>query len=282
MTSSTDARSIAQLLAHAVRQLDTPSARLDAEVLLAHALGQPRSHLHAWPDKVPAPAQQEQFEALLARRDSGEPVAYLTGQREFWSLPFTVTRDTLIPRPETETLVAQALSVIPRDIPVDIADLGTGSGAIALALAHERPQARILATDCSDAALAIARENAQQLGISNVEFVTGDWCGALGDRLFDLLVSNPPYIAERDQHLAEGDVHFEPRGALASGTDGMTALTAIAGHARHHLRDGGWLMLEHGYNQQVAVMGLLLSLGYRDISDHPDDAGLSRVVCGKR
>ena len=280
MSNSTERRTIAQLLTHATQQLDTTSARLDAEVLLAHALDKPRSHLHAWPDKVPAPDQQTRFAALLKRRISGEPVAYLTGQREFWSLALTVSRDTLIPRPETETLVAQALSVIARDSRIDIADLGTGSGAIALAIARERPRARILATDRSESALSIARANGQQLGIGNVEFVAGDWCDALGERQFDLLLSNPPYIAAQDRHLAEGDVRFEPRSALASGSDGMSALSTIASCARQHLRAGGWLMLEHGYDQQAAVMRLLKSLGYRDIADYPDDAGLSRVICG--
>ena len=280
MSNSTETRTIAQLLTHATQQLDTTSARLDAEVLLAHALDKSRSHLHAWPDRVPAPDQQTRFAALLKRRISGEPVAYLTGQREFWSLALMVTRDTLIPRPETETLVAQALSVFARDSRIDIADLGTGSGAIALAIASERPRARILATDHSESALAIARANARQLGIGNVEFVTGDWCDALGERQFDLLLSNPPYIAAQDRHLAEGDVRFEPRIALAAGSDGMSALSTIASCARQHLRTGGWLMLEHGYDQQTAVMRLLQSLGYRDVADYPDDAGLSRVVCG--
>ncbi len=281
MTSNTETLTVAQLLAHAAQRLDTTSARLDAEVLLAHALDRPRSHLYAWPDRVPGHGQRARFDALLARRISGEPVAYLTGQREFWSLPLTVTRDTLIPRPETETLVARALSAIPGDSGIDIADLGTGSGAIALAIARERPDARILATDRCSAALAVARANAQRLGIDNVDFVTGDWCEALGKRLFDLVVSNPPYIAEQDHHLAGGDVRFEPRAALASGSDGMTALTAIARCARHHLRSGGWLMLEHGYDQQAALTRLLRALGYRDIADYPDDAGLSRVICGR-
>jgi release factor glutamine methyltransferase len=282
MSSNTEPRTIAQLLVYAARQLDTPSAWLDAEVLLAHALERPRSHLRAWPERVPAAAQCAHFEALLARRAGGEPVAYLTGQREFWSLPLAVSRATLIPRPETETLVARALSVIPLDRMFEIADLGTGSGAVALAIASERPLARVRATDrCTDA-LAVARVNARRLGIGNVEFVAGDWCRALGGRQFDLLVSNPPYIAEQDRHLAAGDVRFEPYRALAAGRDSLADLKAIADCARRHLRDGGWLMLEHGYDQQAAVVALLESLGYREIADHPDDAGLSRVVCGRR
>jgi len=282
MNSPTDQPTIARLLASAARQLEATSARLDAEVLLAHALGRPRTHLHAWPETVPAPAQRARFEALLARRAGGEPVAYLVGQREFWSLPLAVTRDTLIPRPETETLVEQALAVISGAGRVAIADLGTGCGAIALALARERPAARVLATDRSGAALAVARANAQRLGIDNVEFACGDWCDALGSRRFDLVVSNPPYIAERDAHLGRGDVRFEPRSALAAGHDGMTDLTAIARGARRHLHSGGWLILEHGYDQQAALMRLLQSLDYREVTDHPDAAGHGRVACARR
>jgi len=281
MTSTTETRTIAQLLAHAAQRIGSSSARLDAEVLLAHVLDRPRSHLRAWPERVPEHGQRTLFEALLARRIGGEPVAYLTGQREFWSLPLAVSRATLIPRPETETLVAHALTAIPAGKHTDVADLGTGSGAVALAIARERPRARILATDCCSDALAVARANALRLGIDNVAFISGDWCNALGDRQFDLVVSNPPYIAEQDRHLAEGDVRFEPRSALAAGADGMTALTAIAHGARRHLRRGGWLMLEHGYDQQLALTRLLHSLGYRDITDHPDAAGLSRVICGR-
>jgi release factor glutamine methyltransferase len=282
MSRNTEPPTIAQLLAAASRQLETASARLDAEVLLAHALDKPRSHLHAWPDRVPAAAECARFEALLARRAGGEPVAYLTGEREFWSLSLAVTADTLIPRPETETLVARALSVIPDDTPVDVADLGTGSGAIALAIAHERPRTRILATDRSPAALAVARANARRLAIGTVEFTTGDWCGALGTRTFDVIVSNPPYIPSQDRHLAQGDVRFEPRRALAAGTDGMADLTAIARCAQRHLRSGGWLMLEHGHDQRAAVTRLLKALDYRDIAAYPDDAGLDRVACGRR
>jgi release factor glutamine methyltransferase len=282
MSSHTEPRTIAQLLAHAVRLLETDSARLDAEVLLAHALDKPRSHLHAWPERVPAPAERTRFETLLARRAGGVPVAYLTGTREFWSLTLGVGPATLIPRPETETLVSLALAAMPADVPLEVADLGTGSGAIALAIARERPQARVLATDRSTAALAIARANAQRLGIRNVGFAAGDWCAALGARNFDFIVSNPPYIREGDGHLAQGDVRFEPRSALAAGSDGLADLTAIARCAREHLRAGGWLMLEHGYDQQAAVQRLLAGLDYRDVTGHPDGSGIDRVVCGRR
>lgn len=282
MSSSTEPRTIAELLADALRQLDTDTARLDAEVLLAHALDKPRSHLHAWPDRVPDTAARTRFETLLARRAGGEPVAYLTGTREFWSLSLAVSPATLIPRPETEALVSLALTIIPADTPCDVADLGTGSGAIALAIAHERPRARVLATDRSVAALDIARANAHRLDIRNIGFAAGDWCEALDGQDFDLIVSNPPYIPAADRHLAQGDVRFEPRSALAAGSDGMADLAVIARCARQHLRAGGWLMLEHGYDQQAAVRGLLEGLGYRDVAGHPDESGLDRVVCGRR
>jgi release factor glutamine methyltransferase len=272
---------IAHLLAQATAMLNTDTARLDAEVLLAHVLDKPRSHLFAWPDNIPGDAQQQQFEQLLARRLAGEPVAHLTGEREFWSLPLKVTRDTLIPRPETETLVAQALAVIPAGNPLAIADLGTGSGAVALAIASERPDCRIVATDTSADALAVARSNAQRLGIGNIEFQQGDWCTALQET-FDLIVSNPPYIAALDPHLVTGDVRFEPRGALAAGEAGMDALATIAHCALAHLKDGGWLMMEHGYDQSDAARQLLESAGYRDIDDVSDEAGIGRVIRGRK
>ncbi len=272
---------IAHLLAQATVRLNTDTARLDAEVLLAHVLGKPRSHLFAWPDNIPGETRQQRFEQVLTRRLAGEPVAHLTGLREFWSLPLQVTRDTLIPRPETETLVAQALSMIPANSQLAIADLGTGSGAVALAIASERPDCRVVATDSSAAALAIARANTQRLHIDNIEFIQGDWCTALQDT-FDLIVSNPPYIAALDPHLETGDVRFEPRSALAAGETGMDALSAIAHCALAHLNEGGWLMMEHGYDQSHAARQLLESTGYRDVDDIRDDAGLDRVIRGRR
>jgi release factor glutamine methyltransferase len=281
MTSTGKPVTIAHLLAQATARLNTDTARLDAEVLLAHVLDKPRSHLFAWPDNIPGEAQQQCFEQVLARRLAGEPVAHLIGQREFWSLSLQVTRDTLIPRPETETLVAQALSMIPANSQFAVADLGTGSGAVALAIASERPDCRVVATDSSAAALAVARANTQHLHIDNVEFIQGDWCTALQDT-FDLIVSNPPYIAALDPHLETGDVRFEPRGALAAGETGMDALGAIAHCALAHLNKGGWLMMEHGYDQSDAARQLLESTGYRDVDDIRDDAGLDRVIRGRK
>jgi release factor glutamine methyltransferase len=282
MIRTAEPASIRQLLEQAIRLLATDSARLDAEVLLAQALGKARSHLHAWPEKVISEQQQQNFQQLLQARIKGEPVAYLTGQREFWSLPLTVTPDTLIPRPETETLVALALELIPADNSVQVADLGTGSGAIALAIARERPCCHVLATDISAAAIEAATANTQRLGVNNVEFRCGDWCKPLSDKHYDVIVSNPPYIRDTDPHLQQGDVRFEPRSALAAGPQGMDDLVKIAHCAGQHLRTDGWLVMEHGYDQGDRVTQLLMDCGYRNVTDHPDDAGVSRVIVGQR
>jgi release factor glutamine methyltransferase len=270
------------LLAKAATLLATDSSRLDAELLLACCLDKTRSYLYTWPEQVPSAAVRARFRELLARRAAGEPVAYLLGWREFWSLPLTVTPATLIPRPETETLVALALQRVPADAEADIADLGTGSGAIALAIARERPRCRIIATDISPAALAVAAANAQRHGLANVRCVAGDWCAALPDMPFDLIVSNPPYVAEHDTHLSRGDVRFEPRQALAAGPQGLDALQRIARCAFSRLRPHGWLLLEHGYDQVQAATRLLQTCGYESVHDHPDDAGQGRVIAGRR
>ena len=282
MKQASDPVSIKQLLEQATRLLQTESARLDAEVLLAHVLQQPRSHFHAWPEKLLPAKSREHFDQLLQRRLKGEPVAYLTGEREFWSLALSVTTDTLIPRPATETLVAQALRRIPADRPQLIADLGTGSGAIALAIARERPHCRIIATDIDAAAIETARLNAQRLDIHSIAFHTGDWCEPLTGMQFDIIVSNPPYIAEADPHLLSGDVRFEPRTALAAGPQGMDELRRIAHCAVNHLQAGGWLLMEHGYDQGVLARQLLEGTGFTEVIDYTDDAGLDRVIAGRR
>jgi len=282
MNKAAEPASIRQLLAQATERLSSDTARLDAEVLLAHTLGKMRSHLHAWPEKNLSAEQQLQFQQLLQARIRGEPVAYLTGQREFWSLPLRLTPATLIPRPETETLVALALEIIPVNRSALIADLGTGSGAIALAIAHERPLCHVLATDSSPAAIETATANARQLGINNIAFYHGDWCEPLAGRQCDIIVSNPPYIRNTDPHLQSGDVRFEPRSALAAGPEGMDDLEKIARCAGQHLRTNGWLLMEHGYDQGEQVTRLLEASGFQTVTDHADDAGLSRVVMGKR
>lgn len=236
--------------------------RADAEWLLLHALAQPRSWLFAHAADALAADVQQRFDALVERRATGEPVAYLTGRRGFWTLDLEVTTATLIPRPETELLVELALDRLPRDADARVADLGTGSGAIALAIASERPRAQVVATDASSDALAVAQRNAQRLGIGNVRFAHGDWSAPLERERFALIVSNPPYIEAADPHLAQGDLRFEPASALASGVDGLDDIRRIVTDARAHLEPGGWLLFEHGWNQGGAVRALLREAGY--------------------
>ena len=271
---------VRDLLAAASRRLG--GARLEAELLLAHALGVSRARLYAWPEHEPEPMQREAFDRLVAARERGEPIAYLTGRREFWSLDLAVTPDVLIPRHETELLVELALDRIARDRDVRVADLGTGSGAIALALARERPLARVTATDASAAALDVARRNAARLGIGNVAFAVGDWYAALGDARFDLIISNPPYIAAGDAHLAQGDLRFEPAAALASGADGLDAIRRIVADAPEHLADGGALLLEHGFDQSLRVRALLDAAGFQNVTSVSDNGGHERVTLGTK
>lgn len=271
------------LLADAADRLATTSetARLDAEILLAAALGRSRTYLLAWPEQVPNLEQTTRFNAWLERRLAGEPVAYLLGRREFWSLDLVVTADTLIPRPETELLVELALARLPMERPMAVADLGTGSGAIALALAVERPLARIVATDRSPAALAIARHNAERLGIRHLEFRAGDWCAPLAGERFDLIAANPPYVAVSDPRWRVGALRFEPPEALITEEEGLAALRAIINQAPAYLLPGGWLMLEHGYDQGEAVPALLRQRGFVEIADYCDAAGVSRCAGGR-
>jgi release factor glutamine methyltransferase len=258
------------------------TAALETEVLLAHVLATSRAHLHTWPEQRLDTAQQQGFFALVARRAAGEPLAYLTGRREFWSLDLHVNRHTLIPRPETERLVELALARLPQDREGRVADLGTGSGAIALALAAERPACRIIATDLSAEALVVARGNARRLGLDKVAFRHGDWFAPLQGECFDLIVANPPYIAEGDPHLAEGDLPAEPRHALVVGPDGLAMLAAIVREAAAHLQAQGWLLLEHGHDQSAAVAALLRTAGFRAVQTWHDHAGIERVTGGQR
>jgi len=273
-------------LAQALAQAHTLGlARIDAQLLLLHTVGRTgsdRAWLLAHDNDVLAPAQHTQFLALCQRRAAGEPVAYLTGRRGFWRFDLAVTPDTLIPRPETELLVERALERLPADRAVAIADLGTGSGAIALALAHERPRARVLATDASASALAVARANAQANALHNVAFRAGSWLDPLGDEAFDLIASNPPYIAEGDPHLGQGDLRFEPPMALSSGADGLDAIRTLAAGAPARLRPGGWLLLEHGWDQGPAVRALLAAAGFEVVATHRDLEQRDRVTLGRR
>lgn len=261
----------------AARLTGSDSPQLDAELLLGHVLGRDRSHLRAHPEAALDAAQTRRYARLVEDRRRGEPIAYLTGEREFWSLQLKVTPATLIPRPETELLVEQALRLIPTGSDWDILDLGTGSGAIALAIAKERPRCRITAVDISDAALAVARDNAHHLRISNVEFLQGDWFAPVADRRFHMIVSNPPYVGSGDPHLGEGDLRFEPKQALVSGSDGLQDIHRIVSEATAHLHPGGHLLLEHGYGQGAAVRASLQTMGFTRAYSMHDLAGHERI-----
>ncbi|HEY3731777.1 MAG TPA: peptide chain release factor N(5)-glutamine methyltransferase [Steroidobacteraceae bacterium] len=251
------------------------SARLDAELLLARALGRPRSHLAAHDDEPVEASSRGRYQTLLARRAQGEPLAYLTGEREFWSMSLAVNADVLIPRPETELAVERCLAL--RDAARSlIADLGTGSGAIALAMARERQRWRIIATDRCASALAIARLNAERCDIGNVEFRVGHWFEPLVELRFDLIVSNPPYIGAHDPALAL--LRYEPAGALVAGATGMEALRDIVAQASGHLRPGGWLVLEHGAEQAGELSVALVNAGFTRVRCHADLAGRDRTT----
>lgn len=268
--------------ASAALAASSSTPRLDAEVLVMHACGIDRSELITRHETILSDEQLNMLESLLDRRQRGEPVAYLTGTREFWSMEFNVTPATLIPRPETELLVEKALEHIPRDTEWAIADLGTGSGAIALAIAKERPRCRVMAIDHSPAALEVAKSNARKFRLTNIEFREGDWFEPLAGETFDMILSNPPYIRAGDPHLARGDVRFEPATALVSGADGLDAIRRIARHAREFLKPGGRLLFEHGWDQAEAIEALLRQHGYRDMVYHRDLAGHARVAACRR
>lgn len=258
------------------------AARLESEILLAHALGWSRARLRAHPDARIARDCARRFDRLVQRRRNGEPIAYLTGRREFWSLDLAVTPDTLIPRHETEHLVEAVLGVVAADEPATIADIGTGTGAVAVAIALERPRAFILCSDRSRAAVEVARANAARLGAGNVAFVAADACHALAPRRWSVIVSNPPYVASGDPHLTTGDVRFEPRDALVAGPAGLDMLETLARQAPARLACGGWLALEHGAEQGPAVRDLLLGVGLGSIETLRDLAGCERVTLGRR
>ncbi|HEX5057643.1 MAG TPA: peptide chain release factor N(5)-glutamine methyltransferase [Gammaproteobacteria bacterium] len=276
--------SIKLLLDSAIQQLTiSDSARLDAEILLSHVLNKPRSFLYACPEYEASIPQQREFSGLLQRRVNGEPVAYLTGKREFWSLPLSVSPDTLIPRPETELLVSAALELEPLFAakPLRAIDLGTGSGCIALALAHERPGWEITAVDSSPAALKVARSNAEALRIRSIHWLHSDWFSTVDTDSFDLIVSNPPYIAATDPHLQQGDVRFEPRNALIGGDGGLEAIAEIAGQCRARMRMHSRLLLEIGHDQAESLRKLLTGLGYADIEFRRDLNGIARVCIAR-
>ncbi len=275
-------KSINQIINISIQQLsnsDTP--RLDTKILLCHVLKKNRSYLYAWPEKQLTDEQYQQFQTLLDHRIQGKPISYLTGNKEFWSLELQVTEDTLIPRPETELLVEQVLARLPLKISTQIIDLGTGTGAIALAIAKERPHCNIIATDKSLKALQIAKNNAKNLALHNVKFIVSDWFSKdLG--MATIIVSNPPYIRDDDPHLTQGDVQYEPRSSLISGIDGLTDIRQIIVQSYNHLSNEGWLLLEHGYDQAEQVRDLLTENNYYSIKTYNDLADQPRVTIGQK
>lgn len=275
--------SIEALLKQTVQQLvdaGSDSPQLDAAVLLCFVLDKPRSYLLTWPEKTLDSEQQAAFDTVLRRRLAGEPVAYIVGEREFWSLPLKVAPHTLIPRPDTERLVELALEKVPAE-PCSVLDLGTGTGAIALAIASERPELSVTGIDMRPEAAQLALENSQNLKITNTRFLSGSWYSPLTpDERFAVVVSNPPYIDKTDPHLEQGDVRFEPKSALVAEENGLADIRIISKQGRQYLQTGGWLLMEHGFEQGEAVRAILLELGYNQVSTAQDYAGLDRVTMG--
>ncbi|MFS7161183.1 peptide chain release factor N(5)-glutamine methyltransferase [Serratia proteamaculans] len=268
------------LKAAVARLTQSESARRDAEILLGFVTGRARTFLRAFGETLLTPQQQEQLERLLARRERGEPVAYLIGEREFWSLPLSVSPATLIPRPDTECLVELALERLPSSS-CHILDLGTGTGAIALALASERPDCKVIGVDLQPEAVALAKHNAQKLKIGNAQFLQGSWFAPLAGQTFALIASNPPYIDAADPHLGQGDVRFEPSSALVAQQHGLADLSAIVQQAPHYLESQGWLLLEHGWQQGESVRALLQAAGFISIATRRDYGDNDRVTFGQ-
>jgi [protein release factor]-glutamine N5-methyltransferase (EC 2.1.1.-) len=268
-------------LRRAVSELtESESPKRDAEILLEYVTGKARTYLLAFGETQLTAEQEIQLEALLARRKNGEPVAHLVGEREFWSLPLFVSAATLIPRPDTECLVEQALARLPAQ-GCDVLDLGTGTGAIALALASERPDCAVTAVDVMPDAVSLAQRNVERLGLNNVTVLQSRWFSALENRVFGMIVSNPPYIDERDPHLAQGDVRFEPLTALVAGNEGLADLEHIVTTSQQHLLPGGWLLVEHGWTQGEAVRALFTRAGYGAVETCRDYGGNERLTLGQ-
>lgn len=277
-----DTAAIGEVLASAVAKLGsiTDCARLEAETLVSRAIDVPRAYLFAHPEDAPDDDALLRLETGVARRLAGEPMAYITGTKEFWSMDLIVSPAVLVPRPETETLVDVAIRAVPRDANWTILDLGTGSGAVALAIARERPLCTVVATDASAAALDVARLNARELGLANVKFALGDWTAAVEAECFDVVVSNPPYVCAGDDAL--GQLAMEPAAALVAGADGLDAIRVIARDGAAVLTAGGLLALEHGARQAPAVAGILEGFGWTDIACCSDYAGHPRVTSARR
>ncbi len=273
---------IVEALKHARQQLDSSdSATLDTEILLCSILSCERTHLYTYPEQELSSKEVESFNALISLRSEGQPVAHLTNQKEFWSLLFHVTQDTLIPRPETELLVETALNFIPVNSNKNILDLGTGSGAIAIAIASERPLVNITATDRSNKVLKIARLNADSHKIRNINFKKANWFDIENSVPYDLIISNPPYVSCDDPHLKQGDVRFEPLSALASGENGLDDLRIIIHESKNNLNKQGWLLVEHGYNQGEPIRNLFIENGFTSTSTIKDYSNNDRVSFGQ-
>lgn len=273
---------VSQAIKQATNALShSQTAILDAELLLTKTLGCRRSYLYSHPEQNLSTDQSHQFQLLLQQRRQGRPIAYLTGQQEFWSLPLMINDSVLIPRPETELLVEAALSLYSTNQVIDILELGTGSGAISLALGHERPHWQITATDYSATALKQANQNAGQLAIKNITFIKSDWFQQLPNQVFDIIVTNPPYLAKNDPHLSVGDLRFEPLSALTGGEHGLEAIDHIIKHAHQFLKPQGYLLLEHGYQQADSIRQQLSKQRFSNIINIKDLSNLPRVSLGQ-
>ncbi len=260
---------------------DSETPRLDVEVLLSYVLQKPREYLIAHSEEELSKEHSAHFKKLLAKRKTGAPIAYLVGHQEFWSLDFLVNESVLIPRPETELLVETVLARFPADKNIQLLDLGTGSGAIAIAIAHEKSAWEILATDQSADSLNLAKENASRLNVNNVQFILSDWFSKVPEKKFDAIISNPPYVAEGDVHLLKGDVRFEPQDALVSGQDGLSDIRLIVSQARNYLTQYGMLAIEHGFDQASDVRDVFKASHYHEIKSVKDLSGVERVCIGR-
>ncbi len=272
---------IQQTLVWLRQQLPPKEASREAELMLCRATGLTRTQLRTYPEKDVSATQQAQLSAWIQRRLQGEPLAYILGDAEFYGLTLSVTSDTLIPRQDTELLVDAALELIPERAPWTVLDMGTGSGAIAIAIAHHRPIAQVTALDASKAALAVAQDNACGLRLPSIRFIHSDWFSALGQQRFDVIISNPPYIAQNDPHLQATSLPYEPMSALTSGVDGLDDIRLLVQQAPRHLNSDGWLLLEHGYDQGAAVRHLMQSAGFSAIATHRDYGNNDRITLGQ-
>ncbi|MCL4556554.1 MAG: peptide chain release factor N(5)-glutamine methyltransferase [Gammaproteobacteria bacterium] len=272
---------ISQTLTWLRQQIPPEEATREAELMLCRATGLTRTQLRTHPEKDVSATQQAQLSAWIQRRLQGEPLAYILGDAEFYGLTLSVTSDTLIPRQDTELLVDAALELIPERAPWTVLDMGTGTGAIAIAIAHNRPIAQVTALDASKAALAVAQDNACGLRLPSIRFIHSDWFSALGQQRFDVIISNPPYIAQNDPHLQATSLPYEPMSALTSGVDGLDDIRLLVQQAPRHLNSDGWLLLEHGYDQGAAVRHLMQSAGFSAIATHRDYGNNDRITLGQ-